>query len=80
MWTDKISQASSNPIYIEIDVHWKDEENPDPNYRITNIRKLISALPDEHKFFLKELFRFLLVIAKNSAVCIFVIVFPQNSL
>lgn len=32
LWTDKISQASSNPIYIEIDVHWKDEENHDQNF------------------------------------------------
>ncbi len=32
LWTDKVSQANKNLIYIEIDVYWKDEENQDQNF------------------------------------------------
>lgn len=32
LWTDKISQASSNPIYIEIDVYWHDENQKEQNF------------------------------------------------
>lgn len=32
LWTDKISQASSNPIYIEIDVYWYDEHKSEQNF------------------------------------------------
>lgn len=43
-------------------------ENPDPMYRMTHIRKFISALPADHKVLLTRLCSFLIQVAKYSDV------------
>eukprot|EP01094_Clydonella_sp_ATCC50884_P014334 TRINITY_DN2471_c6_g1_i1.p1 TRINITY_DN2471_c6_g1~~TRINITY_DN2471_c6_g1_i1.p1 ORF type:complete len:629 (+),score=207.09 TRINITY_DN2471_c6_g1_i1:355-2241(+) len=44
------------------------QKNPDWEYRMTNLRKLVYALPPHHKNLLRELCKFLLQVARNDSV------------